>query len=74
MRNRDGFVSAQSIEVDCALYTIQSQGELYQLYEYNNGAHLDYVIRRKDGTIVRHNDPEALLVFKIFTEHYDGTN
>ena len=56
------------VEVDCKMYIIFIKRRKYFLYEYNNGSHLDYVVRNAAGRIVERHTSDYIEVGKAFTD------
>lgn len=59
------------IETECKKYTVFIKRKKYYLYEYNNGSHLDYVIRDASGRVVERHTSDYIEVGKAFTDSSD---
>ena len=57
-----------TIEAECKKYIIFVKRQKYYLYEYNNGSHLDYVVRNAAGRIVERHTSDYIEVGKAFTD------
>lgn len=60
-----------TIEAECKLYTIFVKRKKFYLYEYNNGKHLDYVLRDAANRIVERHTSDYIEVGKVFTDSCD---